>query len=163
MYTSNQDLKKYESEKWYQAVRKAIYFSSSSSSHYEGKKLVTTTRHHLSAADQQEMFFFLLTHVNGDQELAKVLLNRCASSAGSPPSFGGLLASIAATVFFVWGGITSPDYRIGFWAVAALVGVGALGSIYIRSSDSALKRVFKSRSKEPGGMLRVLEEITRMM
>ena len=163
MSISNQELNLYRSQKWYQAVQKAIYFSSSSSSRYQGKKLVTTTYHHVGAADQQEMFYFILTHVNGNQELAKALLNHCAAGAGSPPTFGGLLGSMAGTALFTWCAITSPDYQIAIWAVTAFIGIGAFGTLLTMYSDSAFKRVFDSRSREPGGMLRVLEEFARMM
>lgn len=138
MITNKQIARQYESEPWYRAVREVIACLSTSRTTSSRKRITTTTYRRLTEAEKQEVYLFILQHVGGNRETAQAVFVHCMETAGAP---------------------TSPVVA----AFGTLILFGGIVSFRSFLTEFPHKRLIQARSRQQGGMLRLLGEMTRAM
>ena len=163
MYISANEMNKYKEEKWYKAFKEVFtYFILCSHSRLY-RHMVSRRYRQMTNEETEEMGRFVTQHVNDNEELACELIDHLTSHA-SPVSPSLSLMFVFFGVLFGCIAMMLPPEDRGvamvhpiFWSIAFLI------SLVIVFTQFPHRHIIETRSKEPGGMLRVLEEITRMM
>lgn len=163
MITNEQIARQYESEPWYRAVREVIACLSTSKTTSSRKKITTTTYRRLTEAEKQEVYLFILQHVGGNRETAQAVFVHCMEIAGAPTS------PVVATVGTLIGAggvcyaFCSPEFSWILLAFGALILFGGIVCFRSLLTEFPHKRLIQARSRQQGGMLRLLGEMTRAM
>jgi len=165
---SNDPLNQYRRQKWYFAVKEVIGCLSSTSSRSgrrNGSKVtITTTHRHLTDMEKQEILLFILEQVGGNQEIAVALYKECMQTASAPEPILPSIGSIAFGAVLLWTMLTMPgDYAwigVVFGGFFLLTGIYSLWTI---PKQFPHKAIIEARSKERGGMMNLLHDVTRAM